>query len=123
MINTLSFCRRQIISATAVAIVSVVAAQTAGAEQGVRTKAVPPSCSSFSSPFPCGTGTYQVCTKMVTCIPGSGTVEKSIQQCAQAKCVKETKSSQGFCQTGNKAADAKCAKDHNMKRAVPTGSY
>ena len=123
MVNTLSFRRRQVMSAITIAGLSVIAAQAAEAEQQVRTKAASPSCSSFGIPFPCGTGTYQVCTKMVTCIPGSGTVEKSIQQCAQAKCVKETKSSQGFCQTGNKAADAKCAKDHNMKRAVPTGSY
>ena len=102
--------RRLFASAIAIGVVSAVAAQAA--------QAAPPSCSSFASPFPCGPGTYQVCTKTITCIPGSGTVEKPIQQCAQAKCVKKT-ASQGPCQTGNKAADAKCAREHNMKTGAP----
>ena len=29
--------------------------------------AAPPSCSSLPAPFPCGTGTHQVCTKQVKC--------------------------------------------------------
>ena len=39
----------------------------------------------------------------------------------QCHCVKKS-AAKGPCQTGNKQADAKCAKEHNMKKGAPTGS-
>ena len=52
--------------------------------------AAPPSCSSLPAPFPCGTGTHQVCTKQVKCYGTKpGLVPQLSSTCTQAKCVKD----------------------------------
>ena len=52
--------------------------------------AAPPSCASLPAPFPCGTGTHQVCTKRVQCYGDKpGTVPQLTATCTQAKCVKD----------------------------------
>ena len=52
--------------------------------------AAPPTCSSLPAPFPCGTGTHQVCTQHVKCYGNKpGIVPQLSRTCTQAKCVKD----------------------------------